>query len=118
MMSKRSQVKSVITITNSAVNRIKYLLNKKQDPNIIGIYLSTKLRGCNGNSYSMNYTQNKLPTDEHVHCKGIDVYIDNKALFHIIGTEMDFIKNKISSEFIFNNPNEKNTCGCGESFHT
>lgn len=56
-MSKRSQVKSVITVTDSAVNRIKYLLNKKQDPNIIGIHLSTKLRGCNGNSYVMNYTK-------------------------------------------------------------
>ena len=117
-MSKRSQVKAVITVTESAVNRIKYLLHKKKDPNIIGIHLSTKLRGCNGNSYEMNYTQNKLPTDEHVHYKGVDVYIDNKTLFKIIGTEMDFVENKISSEFIFTNPNAKGTCGCGESFHT
>nr|QBK88313.1 MAG: iron-sulfur cluster biosynthesis protein [Marseillevirus LCMAC202] len=116
-MSKRTLVKSVITITDTAVNRIKYLINKNNDPNIIGVHLSTRLRGCNGNSYVMDYTKDKLLTDEHVHCKGINVYIDKKALFKVIGTKMDFVENKVSSEFIFTNPNAKGTCGCGESFH-
>ena len=93
-MSKRTLVKSVITITDTAVNRIKYLINKNNDPNIIGVHLSTRLRGCNGNSYVMDYTKDKLLTDEHVHCKGINVYIDKKALFKVIGTKMDFEKIK------------------------
>jgi iron-sulfur cluster assembly 1 len=116
-MSKRSIVKSAITITDSALNRIRHLLNHQTDPNIIGIHLSTQLRGCNGNQYVMNYAKNKSPTDEHVHYKGVDVYIDNRALFQIIGTQMDFVENSVSSEFVFNNPNAKATCGCGESFH-
>jgi len=117
-MSKRAIIKSIITITDAAVNQIKHLIQGKQDKNIIGVHLSTKLRGCSGNSYVMNYTESKLPTDEHVHCKGIDVYVDNKTVFLIIGTEMDYVENNVTSEFVFSNPNAKGTCGCGESFNT
>ena len=115
-MSKRL-LKSAISLTESAVNRIKYLLNQKKDKDIIGIHLSTKLRGCNGNSYVMNYAKTKNPVDEHVSYGGVDIYIDNKTLFNIIGTKMDFIDNDTSSEFVFINPNSKGACGCGESFN-
>jgi len=117
-MSKRAIAKSIITITDAAVNQIKHLLQSKQDKNIIGVHLSTKLRGCSGNSYVMNYAENKLPTDEHIHHKGVDVYVDNKTVFLIIGTEMDYVENNVTSEFVFSNPNAKGTCGCGESFNT
>ena len=73
-MSKRKIIKSVITITDNAVNRIKYLLNKKNDPNIIGLHLSTKLKGCNGNSYVMNYVKEKQLGDEYISYKGINIY--------------------------------------------
>ena len=112
-----SRFKSVITVTDAAVSRIKHLLNKSHDPSIIGVRLSTRLRGCNGNAYTMTYTHAEIVTDEHVHHKGIDVYIDSKSLFHLVGTEMDFVENSGSSEFVFNNPNAKSTCGCGESFN-
>lgn len=117
-MSKRSIMKSIITITDAAANQMKYLLQRKQDPNIIGIHLSTKLRGCSGNSYVMNYAESKKPTDEHVHYNGVDVYVDNKTVFLIIGTEMDYVENQVTSEFVFSNPNAKGICGCGESFNT
>jgi iron-sulfur cluster assembly protein len=116
-MSKRRLIKSAITITENAVARIKYLLNSKKDQTIIGLHLSTKLKGCNGNSYVMNYATEKLKGDEHISYKGIDVYIDNRALFQLVGTTMDFSETQISSEFIFINPNVKDMCGCGESFH-
>ena len=116
-MSKFKLLKAAISVTDSAVNRIKYLLHNNNDPDIIGIHLSTKLRGCNGNSYIMNYVKTKNPTDERVSYKGINIYIDNKALFNIIGTQMDFIDNDTSSEFVFINPNSKGSCGCGESFN-
>lgn len=116
-MSKNTVARSVITITDTAVNRIKYLLNLKKDSSIIGLHLSTKTRGCNGSSYVMNYTKERKLLDEHVAYKGINVYIDNKTLFQIIGTKMDFVENNISSEFTFTNPNATGTCGCGESFN-
>lgn len=116
-MSKKTVARSVITITDTAVNRIKYLIKQNKDPNIIGLHLSTKLRGCNGNSYVMKYIKEPHLLDEHVSYKGINVYIDNKTLFQVIGTKMDFVENKISSEFTFTNPNATSTCGCGESFN-
>ena len=76
------------------------------------------MRGCNGNSYVMEYTKKKEPLDQHVQDKGVNVFVDNNALFSLIGTEMDFVEDKTRSEFVFNNPNAKGTCGCGESFHT
>lgn len=67
----------------------------------------------------MNYSKEgevgKL--DEVVEEKGVRVIVDSKALMFIVGTEMDFIDNDIKSEFVFNNPNSKGTCGCGESFN-
>ena len=117
-MYKGKLIKSAITITDSAINRIKYLLSENKDPSIIGLNLSTKLRGCNGSSYVLNYAKEKKQFDEHIHHKGVDIYIDNKALLQVIGTEMDFVEDRIKSEFIFRNPNAKGTCGCGESFNT
>lgn len=116
-MSKKRILKAAISISDSAINRIKYLLANNRDPDVIGIHLSTKLRGCNGNSYVMNYAKTKEVTDEVVSHQGVNVYIDNKAIFKVIGTKMDFIDNDTSSEFVFINPNSKGSCGCGESFN-
>ena len=76
-------------------------------------------RGCNGYSYVMNYSKESEvgKLDEVVEEKGVRVIVDSKALMFIVGTEMDFIDNDIKSEFVFNNPNSKGTCGCGESFN-
>ena len=117
-MSRTKLLKSVITLTESAANRIKCLLEQNKDPTIIGLRLSTKTRGCNGTSYVIDYAKEKQKLDEHVHEMGVDIYIDSKALFSIIGTEMDFVEDRIRSEFVFNNPNAKSQCGCGESFQT
>ena len=76
-------------------------------------------RGCNGYSYVMNYAEpdevGKL--DELVEEKDVRVIVDSKALMFLVGTEMDYVDDEIKSEFVFNNPNSKGTCGCGESFH-
>lgn len=65
----------------------------------------------------MNYEQKKSKLDEVVQIEDIKVIIDNKALMYIIGTEMDYVEDEIKSEFVFNNPNSKGSCGCGESFN-
>lgn len=110
--------KNVIEITPRATTRIQEIIKNQNDPNIKGLRLSLKTRGCNGLSFDMNYVKEPIKTDEKVEIdQNIIIYIDSKALLSIIGTEMDYIETFLSSEFVFNNPNAKSTCGCGESFN-
>lgn len=94
------------------------MANNKDD-SVFGVKVAVRRRGCNGYSYVMNYTKpNEVgKLDEVVEEKGVRVVVDSKALMFIIGTEMDFVDDEIKTEFVFNNPNAKGHCGCGESFH-
>jgi len=106
--------RAALTLTPSAVNRIKELLQGKED--YIGLRIGVRQRGCNGLSYTLEYASKKTPMDEEVLQDGIRVLIDQKAQLTLLGTEMDYQESKLASEFVFNNPNIKGTCGCGESF--
>eukprot|EP01091_Cochliopodium_minus_P012044 TRINITY_DN3564_c0_g1_i3.p1 TRINITY_DN3564_c0_g1~~TRINITY_DN3564_c0_g1_i3.p1 ORF type:complete len:139 (-),score=17.23 TRINITY_DN3564_c0_g1_i3:19-435(-) len=107
--------KAAIEITESAANRLKYKISQCS-PETKGVRLGVKTRGCNGLSYTMDYISKIEKFDEHVQDKGIDIYIDPRALMYVIGTKMDYLEGDLSSEFIFENPNAENSCGCGESF--
>ena len=72
--------------------------------------------GCAGMSYIMEYTKKADPNDEVIEEKGVKVFIDPAAVMYLFGTEMDYKKEEFSSQFVFNNPNETERCGCGESF--
>ena len=121
-MSRIKSAKAALQITDLAANRLKDLIKMKTtNPNdIFGIKVGVRRRGCNGYSYVMNYCDDQseiAKLDEVVEEKDVRVIVDSKALMFIVGMEMDYIDNDIKSEFVFNNPNAKGTCGCGESFH-
>lgn len=102
--------------TEAAAVRLQDLLSKK--PEALGIRVGIKTRGCNGQSYTMNYAIEKGPRDEEVVEKGVRVLIEPGALMKIVGTTMDWKEDELSAQFVFNNPNAKSVCGCGESFNT
>ena len=106
--------KAAITLTPAAVQRVKELMNK--NPEMTGLRIGVKQRGCNGLSYTLEYAKEKQKFDEVVEQSGVKLFVDAKAQLTLLGTEMDFVNNLLSSEFVFNNPNIKGTCGCGESF--
>jgi len=106
--------RAALTLTPSAVSKVQELLQNK--PNAIGLKVGVRQRGCNGLSYTLDYATEKAKFDEEVVQDGVRVIIDKKAQLTLLGTEMDYVVSKLSAEFVFNNPNIKGTCGCGESF--
>lgn len=107
---------SFITMTPAAVERIKVLLASRGKPSV-GVRVGVRNRGCSGLSYTLEYADERFLTDEVVESQGVTVLIDPKAVMFLLGTEMDFVEEKLQSGFVFRNPNEKGRCGCGESFH-
>ncbi|KAI1280281.1 Iron-sulfur cluster assembly 1 -like protein, mitochondrial [Halotydeus destructor] len=106
--------RAALSLTPSAISKIRELIQDK--PDIIGLKISVRQRGCNGLTYTLDYAKEKGKLDEVVLQDGVRVLIDSKAQLTLLGTEMDYVESKLSSEFVFNNPNIKGTCGCGESF--
>jgi len=109
-------LRQAMTVTEAAANRIQALLQKRGKPSA-GIRIGVRSRGCSGLTYTLEYADEKGRLDEVVQDKGVTILIDPKASMFIIGTEMDYVEDKLQSGFTFRNPNEKGRCGCGESFH-
>jgi len=105
--------RAALVLTPSAVTRIKELF---KDNDYAGLKIGVRQRGCNGLSYTLDYASKKDKFDVEVVQDGVRVFVDMKAQLSLLGTEMDYVVNELSSEFVFNNPNVKGTCGCGESF--
>jgi len=105
--------KALITLSSNAVDHLLALL---QQPTPKLIRIGVRNRGCSGLTYHLEYVDEPGKFDELIEQDGVKVLIDSKALFSIVGSEMDWLDDKLSSRFIFKNPNSKGTCGCGESF--
>jgi len=107
----------IIKLSDEAANRIKEIM-LSADNSTIGVRVGVKTGGCAGMSYIMEYAKEINPNEEIIEEKGVKVLIDPKAIIYLLGTEMDYKKEKFSSQFVFKNPNETERCGCGESFKT
>ena len=105
----------IIKLSDNAALRIKEIMSDAKK-NAVGVRVSVKSGGCAGMSYVMEYSKDVNPNDELIEDKGVKVYIDSAAVMYLLGTEMDYKKQDFSSSFVFNNPNETERCGCGESF--
>ena len=105
----------IITLSENAVNRIKEIMSKAGN-STIGVRVGVKSGGCAGMSYLMEYAKEIRANEEVIEDKGVKVFIEPKAIMYLLGTEMDYKKEKFSSQFVFKNPNESERCGCGESF--
>jgi len=104
----------VMRLTEAAAERIKAVMARADKP-VAGVRVGVKNGGCAGMEYTMEYADEVKPTDEVVEDKGVKLLIDPKAVLFLLGTEMDFKTEKLSSQFVFNNPNQTSACGCGES---
>lgn len=104
-----------ITVTPAAADRIAALLAKAPEP-AAGLRLTTPQRGCSGLAYQVDYVTEPKPTDERVETPGGVLFVDSGSLLYLIGSEMDWKEDDFTAGFVFNNPNAKGMCGCGESF--
>ena len=105
----------VIKLSDKAANRIKEIIsNAKKET--LGVRVGVKSGGRAGMEYVLEYAKEINPNDEMIEDKGVKVFIDPSAIIYLLGTEMDYKKDEFSSSFVFNNPNETERCGCGESF--
>ncbi len=101
-------------LTEAAAERIKAVMAKADRP-IAAVRVGVKNGGCAGMSYYMEYAENIDPRDEVIEDKGVRILVDPKAVLFLLGTEMDYRVEKLSAQFVFNNPNQTAACGCGES---
>lgn len=104
----------VVRLTDAAAERVREIMDHAEKP-VAGLRVGVKNGGCAGMSYTMEWAESIGPHDEIIEDKGVKVLIDPKAVMFLLGTEMDFKADKLSSGFVFKNPNETAACGCGES---
>ena len=108
---------SILTLTESAVSRVRRIMElRDEEPPAIGVRIGVRNAGCSGMTYSMDYATEVSEMDEVIDAGDVKVMVDPAASMFLIGTELDYKEEKLSSGFVFNNPNVTSTCGCGESF--
>lgn len=112
-MAKR-ELPKVMTLTEAAAARLREIM-ASHETQVAGLKVGVKNGGCAGMEYTLDYAETFSSLDEVVEDKGVKILIDPKAILFLLGTEMDYQVSKLSSGFVFNNPNQTSACGCGES---
>ena len=117
-MNKETKVRqrpSAITLTPAAEARVADLMSRAPD-GAIGVKLSTPRRGCSGLAYSVDYVTEETRLDEKIETPGGTFYVDGASILYLVGSVMDWCEDDFAAGFVFDNPNAKGACGCGESF--
>ncbi len=104
----------VVTLTEAAAERVREIMHRAEKP-YAGLRVGVKNGGCAGQEYILEYAEAASPLDEVVEDKGVKILIEPKAVLFLIGSQIDYETSRLSSKFVFHNPNETDACGCGES---
>ena len=104
-----------VTLTDRAADHVQRYIAKRGKG--IGLRLGVRTTGCSGLAYKLEFADERKPEDTEFESNGVRVLIDPKSLAYLEGTELDFVREGLNEGFKFNNPNEKDRCGCGESFN-
>jgi iron-sulfur cluster assembly protein len=105
----------MIVLTDAAAERVKALIARSEKP-VQGLRIGVRTRGCSGLSYFVEYADAPKKFEDVIEDKGVKIFIDPASVMFLLGTQMDYVEDKLQSGFVFKNPNEKSRCGCGESF--
>ena len=106
---------AAILLTPAAEARIAELMARAPE-GTIGVRLSTPRRGCSGLAYSVDFVTDEQPFDEKIETRGGNFYVDGASVLYLVGSTMDWREDDFTAGFVFENPNAKGACGCGESF--
>ena len=104
----------VVTLTEAAAERVREIMANAEKA-YVALRVGVKNGGCAGQEYTFAYAEEIAPMDEVVEDKGVTILVDPKAILFLIGSEVDYESSKLSSKFVFRNPNQTDACGCGES---
>ena len=104
----------VVSLTDRAAERVKEIMGRAEKP-YVGLRVGVKNGGCAGQEYVIEYAESAAPLDEVVEDKGVTILVDPKAVLFLLGTEVDYEVSRLAAKFTFNNPNQTDACGCGES---
>ena len=104
-----------VTMTERAAQHVANFIEKRGKG--VGLRLGVRTTGCSGMAYKLEYADAVQPEDQSFECHGVKILVDPKSLAYIDGTALDFVREGLNAGLRFNNPNEKNRCGCGESFN-
>jgi iron-sulfur cluster assembly protein len=105
---------AVVSLTEAAAEQVKAIMARAERP-YVGLRVGVKQGGCAGQEYVLSYAEEAGPIDEVVTDKGVTILIEPKAVLYLVGTVIDYETTALASKFVFNNPNETDACGCGES---
>jgi iron-sulfur cluster assembly protein len=114
-MTTLKQRPAAVVLTKGAEDRVAELMSKAPQ-GAIGVKLSTPRRGCSGLAYSVDYVTEEAKFDEKIETPGGVLYIDGASVLYLVGSTMDWVEDDFTAGFVFDNPNAKGACGCGESF--
>ncbi|GAB5387773.1 MAG: iron-sulfur cluster assembly accessory protein [Alphaproteobacteria bacterium] len=113
---QRRERPKLLTMTDRAASRIRELMEAGEGE-VYGLRVGVSTKGCSGLSYTFEYAHEKKPMEDEVEQDGARILIEPMAIMYILGSEVDYVEDRLQSSFTFTNPNEKGRCGCGESFH-